>query len=238
MITDPGRALPERTILTMLQIGVQAVTDDLGASAPGSTVLDDILAQLDDDERAKARTYFTDLPPKVVMGYPRSTPTFPTYALTLGEDVTDHEYIGQGEHALLDDDDVKIGREYNSWVRGHFVIYVFAEHPDICAWYYRVLRRICRVGMLYLIRRGLDDPGISGSDLEPDPQFNVDTMFRRQVTLEVHYDESWSDTDALWVALNGPLAEDFITSGDQVDVRLEDLGGKVRPRVNLTTMDP
>jgi hypothetical protein len=218
--------LPERTVLTLIQRGVDAIRADLDTSAPGETVLDDILRTLSDAERAKARDYYRDHPPTVIMGYPRIDAEFPLYALTLTSDSEANRYIGTGEH----DEPSGFGAdipgimgakervEFNQWTQAVFTVFVYAEHPDLCAWYYRVLRRIMNVGIRFLIGEGLDNPVISGAELAPDPRYTPDNLFVRRLTLTVEYDEEWSDRDALWLAINGE-PEKFITDPSQLDVR-------------------
>ena len=218
--------LPERSILTLLQTGVTAILGDLDVSAPGETVLDDILRTLDDAEKAKAREYFKEHPPSVIQGYPRIDAPFPLYAMTLTSDNEANRYLGVGEHdepsGFGSDDSEAIGAkdrvEFNQWTKASFTIFVYTEHPDLCAWYYRILRRICNVGIRFLTSEGLDNATIAGAELAPDPRYTPDNLFVRRLTLTVEYDEEWNDRDALWQAINGP-PETFITDPSQLDVR-------------------
>lgn len=218
--------LPERTILTLLQTGVDAISADLLGSDPGETVLDDILDTLDDAEKTKARAYYGEHPPSIIQGYPRVDAPFPLFALVLTGDQESHRYLGTGEHdapsGFGSDDPEVIGTkdhaEFNQWTEATFGIFVYAEHPDLCAWYYRILRRIMNVGIRFLVKEGLDNPTISGAELAPDPRYTPDNLFVRRLTLKVEYDEEWRDDDALWLAINGP-PEPFITSADQLQVR-------------------
>jgi len=226
-----GRLLPERTVYTLLSRGVAALLADLAAAPPGQTVLDDILQQLDSVELGKARAYFAEHPPQILQAYARTDSPFPLYAITLTGDNPSRDFVGVGELDLLDILDEKVGREYRGWVKGVFTIFIYAEHPDVCAWYYRILRRICLAGFPFLISRGLDDPEISGAELAPVPEYTPENLFVRRVTLSVSYEEIWSGDDALFLALNaGPgIPEEYITDPDGVDVRLVDVGGGIDP---------
>ena len=197
--------LPERSILTLLNNGVAAILADLDVSAAGSTVLDDILNTLSDDEKSKARAYFKDHAPQVIQGYPRVDAEFPLFAVTLTSDSEANRYVGTSEHAATDLIGTKTGVEFNKWTQGVFTIFVYASHPDLCSWYYRVLRRICNVGIQFLISEGLDNPSITGAELAPDPRYTPDNLFVRRLTLTVEYDEEWNDQDALWQAIRGTL---------------------------------
>lgn len=213
--------LPEKTIRTLLQTGVDAISADLGSSAPGETVLDDILASLTPAERTKARELWGTNPPSVMMGYARMEWPFPCYAVTLSSDDPVQDYIGVGEHALLDDDDFTIGNESVRRTSGKFAILVYAEHPDVCAWWYRVLRRILNVGIRYLIQNGLEEPSIAGTELAPDPRYTPENLFVRRVMLTVEYQEIWTDHDLLYNAINGP-PDDILSPDGRIEVVHED----------------
>ena len=213
--------LPERVILGAIRTGIEAILTDLSTSAPGSTVLDDILSDLDATEQAKARAIYAKTPPSLQQGYARKDASFPLFALTLASDTLDHDYIGVGELDTLGLGDEPTGAEFHRFVSGAFAILVYAEHPDICAWYYRVLKRILNAATPFLISNGLDDPKMQGADLAPDPRYTPDNLFIRRLTLTVYYDEEWSNTDALWRALNGE-PEPFITEPEQIEVRRDD----------------
>lgn len=196
--------LPERIIMNMLQTGVDAITAD-------TTVLDSILAALPDDVRQKAKDEWSDHHPIVRMGYARADWDLPAFALTLTGDDTTQDYLGVGEEAYLGDDDEKLGEVMRKRNTGRFTIYVYTTHTDTCEWWYRVLRRICNVGVRYLIANGLEEPVIGGADLAPDPRYTPEHLYVRRVTLSVEYTEEWTDQDALWLALNGE-PEGFGTS--------------------------
>jgi hypothetical protein len=188
--------LPERILLDLLNMGVDAIT-----ATP--TLLNTILRTLDDTELAKARDYWADHPPRIIQNFARHDDALPIYALTMTGDDPLQDYIGMGEEALLNELDETEGGLYKRRVTGKFTIYVYAQHPDVCMWYYRVLRRICNVGIKYLIDQGLDDPTLSGADLAPDPRYTPDDIFVRRLTISVEYMEQWTDQDELWLAMNG-----------------------------------
>ena len=213
-------ALPERTLLALMRLGVQAITDDLATNpAIGESALELILKELEDDtERGKAREVWTDNPPEVVQGFPRVDSPFPLYAVTLGSDLPNQDYLSLGDQAFLNELEQTAGSEFKQRVAGTFVIFVMSEHPDITTWYYRVLRHIFNIGVPYLVARGLTNPKLTGADLAPDPQYTPDNLFTRRLTISVEYNESWTDRDPLWATING-TPEAFITDPDQIDVR-------------------
>lgn len=208
--------LPERIILDLLQLGVAAITAD-------TALLDPILSTLSAAELAEAKTYWTAHPPEVKQGYARLDWVFPAYAVTLSADDPLQDYIGNYEEELLSDPDEDLEGDISGQrITGRFTVYIYAEHPDICAWYYRVLRRICNVGITYLIANGLDDPKLQGADLAPDPRYTPDNLFVRRLTISVEYQEQWTNQDALWLAVNG-TPEEFITDPDSISVHHKDI---------------
>lgn len=219
-MAEMSAALPERIILDLMNLGVDAIVADLATSpAAGASVLENILKELDAAEAAKVRTIWEQNPPAVIQGFARTDTTFPVYAMTLGGDTPNQDYVGLGEQAFLNQlGTAKGGEEFHKRTQGSFTIFVYTEHPDWTAWNYRVMRAILNVGTKYLISRGLQEPTLSGADLLPDPQYTPDNLFTRRLTITVEYEERWTDQDALWLAINGP-PEEFITDVDQLDVR-------------------
>jgi hypothetical protein len=219
-------ALPERAILSALRTGIEAISHDLD-------LLDGILrGSITDAEIGKARTYWTDHPPNVVMGFARSDTPFPCYAVTLASDETNQDYVGQGEEADFINGEPAEGIEGNLFKRrlkGAFAIYVYTEHPDVCVWYYRVARRILSVATRYFVTNDLDEPMMQGADLAPDPRYTPENLFVRRLTLTLEYEESWDDHDALWEAFYGEGSEQRLTANGTLVIAHEDSGGGVHP---------
>ena len=141
----------------------------------------------------------------------------------------------QADTALLDSitEDVlgaQEGQEFKRRVRGRFTIFVYAEHPDWCAWLYRVLRRILNLGSRYLWAQEIYNVQMTGTDMIPDPRFVPENVYVRKISLSVEYEDEWEDTDNLWVAING-AAEAFLPSpGGSIGIFHEDvIGGSVHP---------
>lgn len=233
-MAEMNAALPERIILDLMNLGVNAIVADLATNpAVGASVIESILKELEDDtERGKVRTIWEQNPPSVVQGFARTDSPFPLYALTLGGEQPNQDYIGLGEQAFLNQaGTTKAGQEFHKRTQGTFTIFVYTEHPDWTAWNYRIMRHILNVGTKYLVGRGLQEPTLSGADLMPDPQYTPDNLFTRRLTITVEFEERWTDQDALWLAINGS-PEEFITEPDQIDVRhrySEEFPGGVDP---------
>ncbi len=229
MAVDPT-GVPDITVKQLIQDGVAALTANPG-------LLDDIWRKLNADDIDRLKDFWAEHPPTTVTGFARRTDPFPLFAVTLASDdleqplLDDGEFLdtdldGDGEEDEEGDEDT-IQREVT---RSAFRIWVFAESPDVCAAYYRVLRRILQVGKRRLESAGLLNPVLSGSELSPDPAYTPDNLFTRQVTLTVIYEESWSVTDALAVAL-GPAREARLSRDGALNVRHVDAGGGVTPYI-------
>tara|TARA_Y100000034_G_scaffold124562_1_gene172902 strand:- start:581 stop:1273 length:693 start_codon:yes stop_codon:yes gene_type:complete len=207
-------AIPSRDIMALVKLGIAAIS----ASA---ALLDDILGDLTTAELAKAKTYWGTNPPTMVHGYARFNQPFPILALALTGDSNQQDYIGVGEEALLDGSDDLEGFLFKRRMRATYTLFVYADHPDVCFWYYRIVRRILNVGVRYLIDKGFDDPAFDGADLAPDTRYMPDNVFVRKLTIVGEYEEEWDDNDALWVAING-TADTHLTGDGTVDIMHED----------------
>jgi hypothetical protein len=216
-------AVPEREFLRIVRAGVAAITADLADVTIATKEIDNILGTLDDEELAKIRTYWTRNPPSVIQGFPRSGTDFPCYAITLSGDDDNELYLAESEVPILDEDDLRDGDGMTRSRRtsSRFAIYVYETHPDLCAYLYRVLRKIILMSTPSLIRAGLDLPKLSGTELVPDPQFAAENMFVRRLIVTVEYDESWNAYGPLWEAINGSI-EPYVQAGN-VYVHHEDV---------------
>lgn len=225
MAVEPT-GVPDIIIKKLIQDGIAAFSANL-------TLFDGVWRGLDADDIARLKAFWAGHPPTVLTGFARRTDPFPVFAVTLASDDTDTTLLDDGEFFDEDEDDT-IGREVT---RSTFRIWVFAENPDVCAAYYRALRRILQVGKRRLESRGLLNPVLSGSELAPDPSYTPDNVFTRQVTLTVIFEESWSmdpASDDLAAALLPPQP-DRLSEGARLsptsglNIAHEDSGGEVHP---------
>ena len=205
--------MPERIIRDLIELGVNTITGTTG-------LLDNILTTISAAELAKAKTVFANNPPEVVMGYAREGLSMPSYAITMTDETIMQDYLAVGEEYMD-----ATGNRYVRRVKGAFTIFVYSDHPDVCVWAHRVLRRICEVGIPYLIDAGLDDPVLSGADLVPDPRYTPHNAYVRRLTITVEYEDEWDDTDALWTAINGAQT----ATGSSIGIAHEDAGGGIEP---------
>jgi len=216
----PG-IVPDRVIINMMRIGVTAIRDNLEE-------LDDILGTdqeggLESAEVEKIKAVFTSNPPTVIQSYPRSDSTFPVFAVALISDTDHTEFIGESERQLSVD--FLLGDETVSEVRerrrsDNIGVYVYSEHPDVCAYLYRVAKRIIEAGTPHLIIKGLDITALSGQELAPEPGKGADHLFVRRLTVGLQYEDEWPTSGPLWTALNGEVEG----TATKIDHHREDIG--------------
>ena len=215
--------LPSRVVQRALQTGVDTLT------ANPALVAQYIGLQLEDTvESGKVVQSWTNHPPIVVHNYPRSDSQMPCYAITIMSDRTVDQRLGHGEETwFLDGMNDPQGNRFSHRNEITLQILVYATHPEVCMWWYRIARRILITAFPFFLRNDLDQPRLDGQDLVPEPRYDSEHMFVRRVMLSFQYEETWTDQDALWTALNGAGYPTGV--GSTVDIRHRDSGGKVTP---------
>lgn len=164
--------------------------------------------ELDAEEAAHGRLYFGGgtapdgstvpaRPPTLVHGYARTGGPFPCWALTLGAERIDTDVLGR-EAGFLDEDGEVIldedGNVTDSKMRRMaytFNILVHADHPDVCVWYYALLKSIVMESQETLEANDVEDLEFTGQDMAPDPRYLPDNLFTRLFQLVVRADETW-----------------------------------------------
>ena len=215
--------VPEQRIRLVMNQGVAAISAD-------TALIDPILDDLSAADLTTIKTYWASHPPTVVSGYARAEGPFPCWAITLMTEEITQDYVGVGQEALFlgDGDEDKDGTKFKRRVSGSYAVTIYAEHPDVCAFYYRIARRILNVGMWRLLEGGLNEPVITGAELAPDPRFSPENLFVRRLTVATEYEEVWTDADALALALTTTI-EDYLTGDGTLDILHEDAGGGASP---------
>jgi hypothetical protein len=207
--------LVERVLLTVLRTEIERLIAD-------TSELDRFFSHFYDpiagaEERARFAGNFVREPPVVVLGYPRTTGTFPCLAVILeGEEEQTNvldDFVGES----LPGEDAKEAAEYQGAIfRQNYGVYVFAQHPDVCAYLYQ-FAKLCLFGAKpYLIQAGLIEPHFSGGELNPGEMYLPDNMFSR--VLRITADAVVSvprllDPDPLRVRLAGLFMDDVVVSG-------------------------
>jgi hypothetical protein len=163
-------------------------------------------------EAAKLRLYFAGgtnsdgdtieaQPPILVHGYPRVDGPFPCWALTLGAETIEQDYLGK-DAPFLDSEgelhfDARSGDVVDPKVRRlqyRYEILIITDHPDITVYYYHLLKLILMAGQRDLEASNVEDMGLSGADMVPDPRYLPPGVFARILTVIVSGDETWCES--------------------------------------------
>ncbi|MBT8428503.1 MAG: hypothetical protein KJN79_01185 [Gammaproteobacteria bacterium] len=160
-----------------------------------------------EDEASRARQAFVADPPTVLHGYARVDGVFPCYAITLGGESTDQDYIG--EDAMdsyladpIDDDSRELyrdsdGNRLDPHIRrwGHnFDVFTYVDHPDSCLYYYYLAKQILAEARSAFIFADLDDINYNGADLAPDTRYLPSGMFVRRLGIKLMSDQEYFET--------------------------------------------
>lgn len=167
------------------------------------------------DEAAEQQTYFGAHPPKVIHGYARQGESFPLWAITLGQETNDQDYLGEDASFLDADGDVYLDDEGNPidchirrWSHS-FQIWTMAGHPDVALYYYHLAKQILQAARTRLQSEDLDEVTYSGAELAPDPRYMPSDLFVRQLTISLKSDDTYRETLRPGVDRGGQVAGIF-----------------------------
>lgn len=150
------------------------------------------------DEAAKARAYFELHPPTVIHGFPRTDSVFPCIAIVLAGEGIAQDYIGEDAYntdengmMFLDSDGMAMDMHVRRW-NHNFDALIYADHPDICLYYYNLARQILMAGKNEFIRNDYDQVSFTGADLAPDPRYSPEFLFLRRLGISLQSDLTYS----------------------------------------------
>lgn len=137
-------------------------------------------------ERDAYVTNFTEHPPDVVLGYPRTTADFPIITITLVSDEEDPDFLGKyagqtmaGE-APDDGDQLYEGAFYRQQVQ----IGIMAQHPDQTLYLYHFVKLVLLGSREALEEAGLIDLHYSGAELAPNEVYAPNLLFMRALVCD------------------------------------------------------
>jgi len=201
-------ALVERVLFSVIKTGL-----DWFKAKPErfERWLRDECDELSDEEIAHALLYFAGgttadgeaveaRPPALIHGYARTGGPFPCWALVLGAEKIFTNYLGD-DASLLDSDgeytyDPETGKIVDPKIRRMqytFNVLVHVDHPDVCSYYYHLLKFIVSSSDDVLRARDVDELDFSGQDLAPDPRYLPSDLFTRLFQIVVVADETWAE---------------------------------------------
>lgn len=200
-------SMAERRLFTVIKDGLQVFKDN--PAALEQWALDAM--ELDAAEAAKLRLYFAGgtnpdgdavvaQPPILVHGYPRVDGPFPCWAMTLGGENIEQDYLNK-DAPFLDSDgnrffDSRTGDIVDPKTRRlqyRYNILVIVDHPDITVYYYHLLKLLLMSGQTALEDADVEDMSFTGADMVPDPRYMPHDVFGRILTVTVSGDEVWCE---------------------------------------------
>jgi hypothetical protein len=168
-------------------------------------------------------TYVTDFqtnPPRVVLNYPRSTGSWPCFAIVLSSDEESEVPLAQYIRETAPDERPPGGedQEYEGAFFDQTIsIYVIGTHPDQCAYLYKLGKLMLMGARNALVGAGLIDPRYSGGELNPDEMLLPDNAFARVLTVNFKVIETipavLSYRDGRKLRLTGIFGRDIVVDG-------------------------
>jgi len=196
----------ERTLFEVIKAGLDWFVEDARRFARW-LVQEQLIAE---EEADNARIFFEGQPladppvppkaPTLVHGYARTGGPFPCVALTLGAEDIAQDYLGRDASMLDSEGEYYVDPETGDIVDPHlrrlrytFNLLIHANHPDVCVWYYHLVKWVVMSSRAELEKRNVEDLSFSGRDMAPDPRYLPDDIFTRLLTVTVEGDETWEE---------------------------------------------
>lgn len=205
----------ERILYTVISDGLSELIADPelyekfilgGLSYSGMSQQDSTRAK---DEASRARAAFEANPPTVVHGFARVDGVFPCFAIVLGGESTEQDYLGEDAmDSYLDEDERLVyldedGNRSDPHVRrwGHnFDIYTYADHPDLCLYYYYLAKQILVEAGHEFRAADLDEITLNGADMAPDMRYLPSGMFVRRLGMKLSSDQEYFGASREWAS--------------------------------------
>lgn len=179
----------ERLLRALLQETIDSLSDASDVQAVAdltrffSHFYDPTITQAERDDFIKN---FQTLPPKAILGYPRSTAQFPCFSIILEGEQESQGFIGDFAGETTEDEDAKDASEYvGAFYDSTYGIYIYAEHPDVCAYLYQFAKSVIHAGKALLFSCGVQSMNLSGGELAPDETYIPENMFMRVLRVQL-----------------------------------------------------
>lgn len=214
--------LPERLIRAVLASEIERLAQDEAELRRFFSHFFDPTAS--EAERDSYVANFLAAPPRVSLGYPRSTADLPIFTITLTSDEEEESnqvlanYMGTtmpGERPPGGED-----QEYEGIISTQTnAITVFAQHPDQCLYLYHFAKLVLIGAREALHGAGMISPTFSGAELSPQETYLPDNVFAR--VLNVHYLSSstvpklFNFRDGRLLRVTGIVGKDIVVGGQR-----------------------
>ncbi len=172
------------------------------------------------DERATYVRDFQQNPPRVILGYPRATGSWPCFSIVLTSDEEAEpellaKYVGQ---TLPDEIAPEGDQEYEgAFFEQVITTYVLAQSPDQCIYLYKLAKLVLFGARTALEAAGIIDPHYSGGELNPEEMYLPDNAFARALTIRFKAIETvpklMSYRDGRRLRITGIFGSDVVVDG-------------------------
>ena len=153
----------------------------------------------------KLRKFIEDRKIKVVIGYPKDQTSLPAYVITLAPEQEQPSGLGDnygswedlGGMGIEEEDDSEVEesvkRELSTYLadtfmNGTYRIECWSDNGDLTAYMYIILKWCLWSSRNQMFELGSVNPTLSGTDLEPVPDYMPVFIYRRAAQLTVIYD--------------------------------------------------
>lgn len=186
---------------------------------------------LEEEEAKKVRDYFkmdtkdSDQwggPPTVLHGFARHGGPFPCYPIVLMSDTTMQKYLGDDmedpdeEWEDLDGNIAVPQAIYNKY--GIEIGCFVPDSPDLCLYYYHLLRTILLDNMELFINLGYGNPEWTGRDINPQERYLPENMWARILNFTTEREEVASEAKGLGSSITGIYVNDGVTASVEKNV--------------------
>lgn len=142
---------------------------------------------------------------KVMIGFPREQTSLPAYVITLAPEQEQPSGLGDNLYMYDEEDDYEDGVKdstnlyldkfiASTFMNATYRIECWSDNGDLTAYMYSILKWClwtCRKDMLEM---GWNNITISGSDLEPVPDYMPIFIYRRAAKISLTYDAKYHET--------------------------------------------
>lgn len=166
----------QRLLYTLLTTGFQEFQNNPG-------LIDELFTEvweLSPTELAGIKEKLGDEPPTIIHGYARTDTDFPAISITLGSEGEALEFIGNDIGMVDEGEYFGADLEGSAWQHA-YNIYVYADHPDVCMYYYEMAKSIFLASFPTFNAKGLWQTSLKGMDFMPDPLYVPAHLFVRQL---------------------------------------------------------
>ncbi len=165
-------------------------------------------------------TNFQRRPPTTVLGYPRTTTEMPCFSIVLENEEESDNVLADGIGSTKEGEKSQYAHYVGAHWRSTFGVYVYAEHPDVCAYLYQFAKMIL-FGAKYVLRScGFIEAKFSGGELAPEESAIPENLYMRVLRV--------TGRSLISIPKYAPDPGNFRVLVHRDDVVVEGVAGKVK----------